>query len=105
MNVLGFYHLKEMYIYDLEFKEIYEACENLLRRNRTTWIEYMLQEGLLFNGSQLCIPKYSMINILLKEKHGEGLERHFGQNKTYAQLSSFYYWSGMRADVKNFVEK
>ena len=27
------------------------------------------------------------------------------QYKTYAQLSSFYYWLGMREDVNTFVEK
>ena len=36
---------------------------------------------------------------LLKEKHSGGLAGHFGNDKTYAQLSNFYYWLGMRADV------
>ena len=29
---------------------------------------------------------------------------HFGHDKTYAQLSS-YFWPGMRSDVKRFVER
>ena len=41
----------------------------------------------------------------MQEKHGGGLAGHFGQDKTYAQLSSFYYFQGMRTDVKKFVEK
>ena len=65
----------------------------------------MLQEGLLFKGSQLCIPKCSMRDNLLQEKHGGGLAGHFGQDKTYAQLSSFYYWLGMRKNVMRYVEK
>ena len=65
----------------------------------------MLQEGLLFKGSKLCIPKCSMRENLLKEKDSGGLSGHFGNDKTYAQLSNFYYWPGMRVDVQRFFGK
>jgi hypothetical protein len=68
-------------------------------------MEYIIQEGLLFKGIQLCIPRCSMRDNLLKEKHSGGLAGHFGHDKTYAQLSSSYYWPGMRSNVKKFVEK
>jgi hypothetical protein len=42
---------------------------------------------------------------ILKEKHSGGLPRHFGHDKTFAQLNSSYYWPGMRAEVKKFVNK
>jgi len=82
--MLGFDHLKEMYREDPYLKEIYEACENLVRRDRSLWTEYMLQEGLLFKGSQLYTPRCSMIDNLLWEKHGGGIVGHFGKDKTYA---------------------
>lgn len=41
----------------------------------------------------------------LKENHGGGLVGHFDHDKTCAQLSSFYYWSGMRINVKNFMDR
>jgi hypothetical protein len=69
---------------------------NHVLRDRSQWTEYMIQEGLLFNGNQLCIPKCSMRDNLLKEKHSGGLAGHFGHDKTFAQLSSSYYWPGMR---------
>ena len=59
----------------------------------------------MFRGSQLCIPRCSMRDNLLEERHGGGLDGHFGQDKAYAQLSSFYYWPGMRTNVKKYVEK
>jgi hypothetical protein len=65
----------------------------------------MVQDGLLFKGNQLCIPKSSMRENLLKEKHSGGLAGHFGHEKTFAQLNSLYYWPGMRIDVKKFVNK
>jgi hypothetical protein len=40
---------------------------------------------------------------LLKEKHSGGLAGHFLHDKRFAQLNSSYYWLGMRAEVKNFV--
>jgi hypothetical protein len=42
---------------------------------------------------------------MLKEKHSGGLVGHFGHDKTFAQLNSSYYWPGMRAEVKKFVNK
>jgi hypothetical protein len=44
-----------------------------------------------------------MRDNLLKEKHSGGLDEHFGHEKTFAQLNSSYYWPGMRAEVKKFV--
>jgi hypothetical protein len=84
-----------MYQEDPYFKKAYEACENPLLRDRSQWIEYLIQDIFLFKGSQLCILKCSMRDNLLKEKHSGGLVGHFGHDKTYAQLSSSYYRPGM----------
>jgi hypothetical protein len=65
----------------------------------------MIQEGLLFKGNQLCIPKCSMRDTILKEKHSGGLARHFSHDKTFALLRSSYYWQGMRKEVINFVNR
>jgi hypothetical protein len=104
VKTLGFEHLKEMYQEDLDFKEAYEAYENPLLRDKNSWVEYLIQDGLLFKGSQLCIPRCSMIDNLLKEKHNGDLAGHFGHGKTFAQLNSLYYWPSMREDVKKFVD-
>jgi hypothetical protein len=65
----------------------------------------MIQEGFMFKGNQLCIPKFSMRDNLLKEKHSGGLARHFIHDKTFSQLSSSYYWPGMRIDVIKFMNR
>ena len=57
VNTLGFDNLKEMYRDDPNFKKAYEASENPIPRDRSQWIEYMIRDGLLFTGNQLCIPK------------------------------------------------
>jgi hypothetical protein len=105
VKTLGFDNLKEMHRDDLYFKEAYEASENLVLRDRSQWIEYMIHDGLFFRGNQLCIPKCSMRENLLKEKHSEGLARHFGHDKMFSKLNGLYFWPGMRTNVKKFVER
>jgi len=105
VETLGFEHLKKMYKEDLDLKEAYEACESPLMRDRSQWMDYLIQEGLLFKGTQLCIPNCLMRDKLLKENHNGGLAGHFFHDKTYAQLISLYYWTGMRSDVNKFVYK
>jgi hypothetical protein len=102
---LGFDNIKEMYRDDPDFKEAYEASKDPILRDRSQWIEYMIQDGLLFSGNQLCISKCSMRENLLKEKHSGGLARHFGHDKMFSKLNGSYFWSGMRTDVKKFVER
>jgi hypothetical protein len=102
VETLGFQQLKQMYKEDVDFKE---ACKNPLLGDRSPWNEYLIQDGLLFKGIQLCILKCSMRDNLLKEKHSGSLVGHFGHDKTFAQLSNFHYWSSMRAEVKKFVNK
>jgi hypothetical protein len=105
VRTLGFDDLRNMYADDPDFQEVYEATENLVLIDRSPWIEYVIQEGLLFRGNQLCILKCSMRENLLKEKHSGGLAGHFGHEKTFAKLNESYFWPGMRADVKIFVER
>jgi hypothetical protein len=88
---LGFDDLRDMYRDDPDFKEAYEAAENPILRDRNQWIQYLIQEGLLFKGNQLCIPKCSMRENLLKEKHSGGLAGHFGHDKTFAKLNESYF--------------
>jgi hypothetical protein len=57
VKTLGFDNLKGMYRDDPDFKEVYETFENSILRDRSQWTEYMIQDGLLFRGNQLCIPK------------------------------------------------
>jgi hypothetical protein len=94
-----------MYHIDLDFMEAYEACENTLLRDRSQWDKYVIQDGLLFKGCQLCIPKCSMRENLLKENHSGGLARNFSHDKKISQLNDSYYWPSMREEVNRFLKK
>ena len=105
VSTLGFENLIDMYKEDLHFKDIYASCENPVTHNRSQWLYYMLQEGLLFKDSKMCIPKCSMRENSMQEKHSIGLPGHFGQDKTFSHVSNFYFWPKMQHDVKKFVER
>ena len=89
IEVVGFDFLKELYKTDLDFKEAFEACLNPVLIDRSQWLDYFLQEVLLFKRNQLCIPNCSMRENLIREKHSGGLAGHFGTDKTYEQRVIF----------------
>jgi hypothetical protein len=105
VKTLGFDDLRNTYRDDIDFKEVYEVTENPILRDMSQWIEYMIQDGLLFRGNQLCIPKCSMRENLLKEKHSGGLARHFSHDKMFSKLNESYFWPRMRVDVKRFMDR
>jgi hypothetical protein len=51
VKTLGFENLKDMYAGDADFAEAYEATENPVLRDRTLWIDYVIQDGLMFKGN------------------------------------------------------
>ena len=88
----------------MDFKEAFEACKSLVLLDRSKWLDYFLHGGLIFKRSQLCIPNCSMRDNLIKEKHSGGLGGHFGADKTFEQLSHFYFWPKMRSEVEKYVK-
>ena len=83
VQILGFEFMKELYAQDSDLQEAYEACKIPVQYDRGKWEEFMIQDGLLFRNNQLCIPKCSMRENLIKEKHSGGLASHFGHEKTF----------------------
>ena len=85
----------DMYEEDTDFKEIYVDVKNPVIHNRSQWMDYLIQGGFLFKNNKLCIPKCSMRENLVKEKHSGGMFGHFGLDKTFSQVRAFYYWPKM----------
>ena len=93
-----------MYPEDPDFAEAWKACTVPITLDRTKWLDFIIQDGMLFKGNQLCIPRSSMRENLIKEKHSGGLAGHFGRDKTFALVAKHYYWPQLQQDVKKFVQ-
>ena len=53
---VGINALKGMYKDDNDFKYIYKVCSNFSETYHTKYDDYLIQNGLIFKGNQLCIP-------------------------------------------------
>ena len=94
-----------MYDDDADFKDIHQACTNLDERYNHEYADFLIQEGLLFKGGQLCIPKSSMRDNIIQEKHSGELSDHFGLDKTLELVRRNYFWPKLQKDVRKFVEE
>lgn len=92
-EVLGFDEMKGLYENDPNFFEPWRKCRGTIQDQQDTkWDEYFIQEGMLFKGIQLCIPRGVMRTNLIKEKHNSGLAGHFGIDKTWNFLKEKCFW-------------
>ncbi|XP_074292084.1 uncharacterized protein LOC141618925 [Silene latifolia] len=69
-KVLGVEFMMEIYKEDPDFSEEWIAHTE---GGSTQGKRYVLQEGFLFHGNKLCVPKGSYRDLLIKEVHSGGL--------------------------------
>jgi hypothetical protein len=62
---------------------------------------FVLHNGFLFRGTQLCIPEGSLRLKIIKERHDEG---HMGRDKTFELVVEQFYWPSMRREVDKLVK-
>src|SRR5262249_19363277 len=92
-KLLGFEHLKELYEDDLDFANVYRACEH------AAFHGFYRNDGFLFRNGKLCIPQSSIRELLVREAHSGGLMGHFGVDKTLDILHEHFFWPNMRKHV------
>ena len=71
-KLLGFEHIEQLYMDDLDFGESYRLCE------KCGVGKFYRHDEYLFNKNRLCIPNCSLRDLLVRESHGGGLMGHFG---------------------------
>lgn len=99
-ELIGFEKLKEQYADGEDFADAWSKVQN-----RQAAGEFHNHEGFLMRGNQLCIPRSSLREKLIRDLHGGGLAAHLGRDKTVAAVSERFYWPKLRRDVEKFVRR
>ena len=86
VEVTGFERIKEEYNDCPDFGNIHT---NLTPHRRLR--EYILQEGYLFKGDKLCIPRTSVRDFLIWELHTGGLAGHFRVHKIITLVEEQFF--------------
>ncbi|GJW71822.1 putative reverse transcriptase domain-containing protein [Tanacetum coccineum] len=76
--------------------------EVLVRIQQGKSTDFVLEDGFLFRGVQLCIPDCSLRLKIIQELHNEG---HVGRDRTFQLLAGSYFWPSMRKEVGRFVAR
>ncbi|CAJ2636512.1 unnamed protein product [Trifolium pratense] len=98
-KIFGLEHIKELYERDLDFSSKYLACEHAALNG------YFRHNGYLFKEKRLCVPKSSIIELLVKEAHEGALIGHFGVSKTLELLQEHFFWPHMKTDAQKFCDR
>ncbi|PKI40816.1 hypothetical protein CRG98_038827 [Punica granatum] len=64
--------------------------------------KFLLHDGFLFKGNQLCIPDCSLHLQIIKKLHGEC---HVGRDRTLLLVQGSYFWPTIRKEVEKYVQK
>ena len=64
-KLLGFEHIKELYVNDLDFVNVFNACE------KVAFGKFYRHDGFLFRENKLCVPNSSLHELLVCEAHRE----------------------------------
>jgi hypothetical protein len=92
-HVVGFEEFKNWYATNDKQWKIIQALQ---QGNMTAFPQYSLQDGFVFKGLKLCLPKCSLRRQLVLGHHNQG---HFGRDKTVAMLPQKFHWHGLVKDV------
>lgn len=90
-----------------QFYAAHPAGKQLLTKlceSSTMQRNFSYRAGILYFHERIFIPQEAaIIPSLLEEYHSSPLGGHSGIKATISRLSAVFYWPGMYADVKNFI--
>ncbi|KAK0588384.1 hypothetical protein LWI29_000317 [Acer saccharum] len=96
VRVPGFDSFRELFDSDPYFSRVIAAA----RTGENS--EFLLVDGFLFRGNQLCIPDCSLRLQIIKESHGEG---HVGRDRTLQLVKGSYFWPTIQKEVEKYVAR
>jgi hypothetical protein len=104
IEVVSLNCLKTVYEEDANFSKAWKECKDPWSLDRTPYLDYHIQEGVLFKNQHFLIPRSSIRLNLIKELHHGGLGGYCGMNKTTTFVKERYFWPSFNKDVRKLVE-
>lgn len=95
-TVPGFDTFRDLYSTDSFFSTI------LAKLSNGSFENFILVDGFLFKGLQLCVPECSLRRQLIEELHGA---RHVGRDRSIDLVLHSYFWPTVRRDVTRYVSR
>ncbi|KAL0549969.1 hypothetical protein IC582_014464 [Cucumis melo] len=70
-------------------------------------VEFELRtDGAIVKHGRLCVPNISELkNAILEEAHSSAYAMHPGSTKMYRTLKKTYWWSGMKQEIAEYVDR
>ncbi|GJS71411.1 putative CCCH-type zinc finger family protein [Tanacetum coccineum] len=99
VHVAGFEPLKQLYVDDPDFKDVWEKC------GVAPFRDYVRRDGLLFKGHRLCVPLSSFREAIIVECHQGALAGHFGRAKTVSLVGERFFWPKLVRDVMKVLNR
>ena len=65
--------------------------------------KFILKDGYIFQGNEICIPYTSMREFLIWELHAGGVGGHFGRDKTILLVEDRLCWPSLKRDVPRII--
>ena len=100
LEIVGLETLTELYADDDNFKKVWATC--VLKQPCD---DFYIHNGFLMKSGQLCLPRTSLREKVIRDLHGGGLACHLGRDKTIESVKDMYYWPKLRKDMTTIVSR
>ncbi|CAM8971233.1 unnamed protein product [Rhodiola kirilowii] len=93
--------LRYLFATDSEASQLFKA----ISEHPDQYEGYQIRDGLVVFRDRLLIPNdLALRHLILQEYHDTLLGGHAGIQRTTARVCSHFYWRGMQADIKSYIQ-
>ncbi|KAL0556085.1 hypothetical protein IC582_004592 [Cucumis melo] len=84
-----------------------KAVKKFEKSKKGLEVEFELRtDGAIVKQGRLCVPNISELkNAILEEAHSSAYAMHPGSTKMYRTLKKTYWWSGMKQEIAEYVDR